>query len=458
MSTRQTYDVTIIGAGPGGYVAALRAAQLNLDVCIIEKDNVGGTCLNRGCIPTKSILKSAELLSHIKNAKVFGIKVSDVSADVSLIFDRKDRIVQQLRKGVETLLKAKKITLIKGQGRIVSPTQVAVQNEKINSKFIILATGSEPAGCSGFEVDGKSILTSTELLDTAAIPKSLLIIGGGVTGCEMACFYSEVGSKVYIVEMLDRILPTEDIEISKTFLMFLKKMGVEVFNGTKVKSAKLKTNGLVDVELEDRIIQVEKVLLSVGRKSNCENIGLEDVGIKTKNTRPVVDEYMRTNIPTVFAVGDLVGKRYLAHAASKEGIVAVENILGKHIKMNYNLVPNCIFTFPEIASIGLTEEQAKEANIQVKSSRFPFQALGRAVASNQTQGFVKIISESQTGEVLGCQIIGPYATELIAQVCVAMRMEATVREIVDTIYAHPTFSEAVQEAAMGSLEGALHLV
>ncbi len=452
------YDITIIGAGPGGYIAAIRATQLGGRVCVIEKEHLGGTCLNRGCIPTKALLKSAELFYYIQNAGSLGIKVQNITPDVPLIFERKEKIIQQLRKGIETLFKVKKIDVIKGVGKVVSASQVLVnEEEKISSKFIILATGSESLACPGIETDGKNILTSTDILNTASIPKSLVIIGGGVIGCEMACFYSQMGSKVHMIEMTDRALPTEDIEVSKTFLTFLKKRTVEVHLSTKVISASVKNKDETIVNLEGGDIIAEKVLVCIGRRPNSENIGIEEMGIKTEKSRPVVDEYMRTNISTIFAIGDLAGKRYLAHTASMEGIVAVENAVGKDGRMDYSVVPNCIWTFPEISSVGLNIEQALFSGIDAESSKFPFQALGRAVASSQTQGFVKIVFDKKTREVLGCQIIGPCATELIAEVSLAIRMQATVKDIANTIHAHPTFSEAIQEAAYASLEGALHL-
>ena len=451
------YDVVVIGAGPGGYVAAIRAAQLGGKVCVIEKGHLGGTCLNRGCIPSKAIITSMKLLSLIKSSSSFGIDVQGYQVNFPKVISRKDEVVLKLRQGIGGLFKAKKIDLKNGEGKVVQPNRVMAGSEEIEAKNVIVATGSEPLELPQFKFDGEKILSSTDILGLKEIPKSLLIIGGGVIGCEFACIYAELGTKVSIVEMMPNILPTEDKELGKRMALIIKKKGVEILTDTKIEKIEKNAEGILASLSNGSTMQKERALVSVGRSLNSSRLGLEELGIKIERGRLQVDEYLRTSIPNVYAVGDVIGGLLLAHVASHEGLVAAENALGANKKIDYTVVPNCIFTDPEIGSVGSTEDAARQKGYEVKVGRFPFMALGKAHALGETEGFVKLVGDAKTNQILGGQILGPHATDLIAELAVAMKLESTMEELEETIHAHPTLSEGIMEAAGNFYGRAIHV-
>ncbi|MBI5207577.1 MAG: dihydrolipoyl dehydrogenase [Candidatus Firestonebacteria bacterium] len=448
-----SYDVAILGGGPGGYVAAIRAAQLGAKVCLIEKTRVGGTCLNRGCIPTKTILGSIKVLKHINHAEEFGIKVENISVDLEKIIERKNGIVDNLVSGIEFLLKSYRITLINGKGKLKSKNiiEVILSNggqESVEATNIILATGSEPANLPAFNIDGQKVITSNEALVLKSIPKRMIIIGAGVIGCEFACILSNLGTEITMIELMPNILPTEDINIARRMAQILKKQGINIKTKVKINKIEKTNNGVIAVLEDGETVEADKALVSIGRTLNTKDIGLEETLVKlTERGAVFVDDYMRTNIDNIYAIGDITGKVMLAHVASAQGLVASSNCLGKSIKMDYNVIPSCIYTFPEIASVGYTEDKARQAGIEVKTGTFNFRALGKAQAIGETDGLVRIIAEEKTDRVLGAQMLGPNVTDLIAEIALAVKNNLTVKQITDTIHAHPTLSEAVLEAA-----------
>ena len=454
--------IIIIGAGPGGYVAAIRAAQLGAEVTVVEKSEVGGTCLNVGCIPTKTLLASVEVLSLIKEATKFGINVGEATPDFAQMISRKEKVVGQLRKGIEYLFKNKKIVLIKGSGKILASGQVEVikddgSKEELSTDKIIMATGSESARPDLFPFEGERIITSREALSLEKIPESLLIVGAGAIGVEFACIFAALGTEVTLVEMLPQMLPTEDVEIARELEKQLQQKKIKVHTGTKIEkaeSSKLKVESTLS---SGEKIETEKVLVAVGRKLNSDNLGLEEAGIKTEKGRIVVNERLETNLAGIYAVGDVVGGVLLAHKASSEGIVAAENAGGQDSVMDYRVIPSCIFTRPEVASVGLTEQKAREAGHEVRLGKFPFRALGKAQAVGQVEGMVKIIADAESDEILGIHIIGPQATDLIAEGVLAIKVEVTAEELGQTIHAHPTLSEGLMEAAHAVHARAIHL-
>ena len=452
--------VIILGGGPAGYVAAIRAAQLGGEVTVVERDRLGGTCLNRGCIPTKALLASVEVLSSSRQGEKFGLKVGDVSPDFSAMLSRKDKIVEQLVKGVEFLFKSRKINLLKGEGKFLEPKVIEVakedgSKERLEGDRIIIATGSEPAKPSLFSFDGEKIITSNEALVLNKIPGSLLIVGAGVIGVEFASIFRELGTEVTIVEMLPQILPTEDEEVVQILEREFKKKRIKVHTGTKIEKVENLESRVRSRLSSGETIESEKVLVAVGRKLNSE--GLDRIGLKIEKGKVLVNERMETNIPELYAAGDVTGGVLLAHKASAEGIVAAENALGKTLTMDYKVIPSCIFSHPEVASVGLSEKKAKEEGASIKVGKFPFRALGKAQALGRFEGLVKIVADADSDEILGVHIIGPQATDLIAEGALAMRMEATVEDLAKTIHAHPTLSEAMMEAAHALHNRAIHL-
>ncbi len=445
------YDIGIIGGGPGGYVAAIRAAQLGAKVYVVEKDKaLGGTCLNRGCIPTKAILHSAKMYRNLSNAGKFGINTSEISLDYGKVINRKDQIVNRLTNGVKFLFKSNAIEVIKGKAEIVSPGVIGVtddtQQYEVEASNIIIATGSEPMSLTDIPTDGEIIQTSREILSCDNLPGSILIIGAGAIGCEFADIFNSFGVKVKLVEMMDHILPEEDNEIASKLESILKKRGIELFIQTKVNRIE-KSNSLANVYLSgDKIFEVDRVLVAVGRSSNISGIGLENNQVKLDKNRILVNEHMQTNIPHIYAIGDITPGPMLAHAASKEGIMAVEHIMGMDSKMDYKVIPSCVYTDPEVAGVGLTEQKAKETH-DIKIGRFPLMASGKAMCIGETEGLIKIIADKDTDEILGVRMIAPHATELIAECVLTMKTECTYKELAETIHAHPTISEAVMEAA-----------
>ncbi|MDO8586553.1 MAG: dihydrolipoyl dehydrogenase [Armatimonadota bacterium] len=458
-------DILIIGAGPGGYVSAIRAAQLGAKTACVEKGALGGVCLNVGCIPTKTLISTAELVHNISRANTFGIKVGSPEIDVAKMMERKDKVVSQLTGGVATLFKNHNVEWVKGAAKLTDPHTVAVDlneggSRTITARNIIVATGSVPAllPLPGFEI-GEAVWTSNEALDLKALPKSVLIVGGGAIGLEFGYTFVRLGSQVTIVELMSQIVPAADMQIAKEFEKCLKRAGIKIMTETGVTRAEDISGGkrvFMSTPGGEQSIEVEKVLVAVGRRPVSEGIGLEQLGIKTERGRILVNERMQTNVPNVYAVGDVVGEPMLAHVAWTEGEVAVQHALGRDVRMSYRVFPACVYTVPELASVGMTEEQAREKHSEIRIGTFPFAANGKALGMGEREGFVKIIAEPKYGEILGVHILGPHATDLISEAVVAMQNEATVEEVIAAIHPHPTLSEPIQEAAMDVLGESIH--
>jgi dihydrolipoamide dehydrogenase len=463
------YDLVVIGSGPGGYVAAIRAGQLGLKTAIVEKDDKwGGTCLHVGCIPTKDLLLSADVYDYVKNAKEFGIIDSNVSVDWPAMLARKTKVVTKLAKGVEFLLRKNKVDMIRGFGKILSPGKISVADpqgatREIAAQNIVVATGSEARMLPGLEADGKTLLTNKEILSLPAIPKSMVIIGAGAVGVEFASIFQRFGTKVTVLEMLPRAVPLEDEEISAELEKSFKHQGIPIQTQAKVTKVTKTANGVtVEYTLADgkpQTIEAETCLVAVGRVPNTANIGLEKTRVKLERGFVKTDGVMQTDEPGVYAIGDIVANSpLLAHVASMEGIVAVTHAAGKHAEpINHRQIPNCTYTEPEVASVGLTERQAREAGHKVKIGKFPYAAVSKAAILGAREGFVKVVSDEKYGEILGVHIIGPRATETIAEAVMAMRLEGTVDDIAHTIHAHPTLAEAVGEAAHAAVDWAIHI-
>ncbi|HDD44932.1 MAG TPA: dihydrolipoyl dehydrogenase [Candidatus Desulfofervidus auxilii] len=448
---KKDFDLIVIGAGPGGYTAAICAAQLGGKVAIIEKGDLGGACLNKGCIPTKSLIASIHILDCIRKAKEFGIVIEKEKIDFANVIARKERIVKQLRNGVNYLLKSYGIEVIKGNAYFISSSEVKVKDEIFRFKKCIIATGSIPSAIPGIEIDGENIMTSDELLEIKEIPFSLLIIGGGVIGLEFACIFQSLGTKVTIVEVLPYILPDEDREISQTLERILKKKGIDIKTNTTVREINYADKGL-EIVLESsnglsRLL-VEKVLVATGRRPCIEGLGLENAGIVCENNKIIVNKKMETNIKNIYAIGDVIGAPFLAHKAYAEAMVAAKNAMGGETIIDYKAIPRCIFTIPEVASVGLTEEQAKEKGYKIKIGKFPFMANGKAVTLGEINGFVKVIVDRDSDIILGIHILGVQATEMITQAALAIDLECTTEKLIRIIYPHPTLSETIFQAVL----------
>ncbi|MEP0823831.1 MAG: dihydrolipoyl dehydrogenase [Ignavibacterium sp.] len=464
MSERQ-YDVTVIGGGPGGYVAAIRAAQLGMKVGLVETDRLGGICLNWGCIPSKALLKSAELYNLMKRSDEFGISHRDLSYDFTKIIKRSRDVSERITKGVEFLMKKNKIDVVKGYGKLTGKTTLSVSNDgkvtdTIRSKAIIIATGARPRSVPGVEIDRKKVITSTEAMTLKEQPKSMAIIGGGAIGIEFAYFYNAIGTKVTVVEMMPGILPLEDREMTKLVESSLKKSGIEILTSTKVEGVKAGNEVEVTVSSEEgkKTIKAEVALMAIGVQGNSENLGLEALGVKVEKGFIKVDEFGRTNVQGIYAIGDVSGPPLLAHVASHEGIVAAEHIAGKAKHgLDRSVFPSCTYCQPQVASVGMTEEAATKAGYKIKVGKFPFRPLGKALAIGETEGQVKLIFDEKYGELLGAHIVGSEATEMIAELVTAKTLETTYEELWRTMHAHPTLSEAVMEAAGNAYGVAIHL-
>ncbi len=463
MADDRSYDVVVIGAGPGGYPAAIRASQRGAKVALVEKQNVGGTCLNWGCIPTKTLLASTELLAHAKESEKFGIRIGNIEPDWKAIMERKEKVINTLASGIISLLKANGIDLIKGRGSITPDGKVMVETEEgaitLDAKKIIIATGSEPAEIPVFDFKQPAVLTSTEALALENIPESLIIVGSGVIGSEFACIFSTLGTRIVMIELMDRMLPTEDSRISKQMRSIFKKNGIEIKTNTTVsKVLDYRENGITLELSTGETIEAEKVLISIGRKMNSSGLGLEEIGVKTDERGCIaVNERMETSRQGIYAIGDVVGGILLAHTATFEGLVAAENATGGDARIDYSVVPACIFTTPEIASVGLNTDKAAEQGREVKVSRFSFGGLGKALAMGEDRGFVQLVIDPDSDKVIGAQIMGPHASDLIHEVAIAMKMGATAEQIGSTIHAHPSLPEAIMEAAEASHGKAIHV-
>ena len=462
------FDLVIIGSGPGGYIGAVRAGQLGLKTALVEKDpNLGGTCLLRGCIPTKALLQSAALGQTLRHAGEFGFKIGEVQMDFQAVQKRKAGVVERMSKGVAFLMKKNNVQVFEGTGRIEAPGRVSVQaksgkSQTLETKNILIATGSEAKGLPGMEPDGKRILTSDHILELGTVPKSLIILGAGAVGVEFASIFSSFGSQVTLVELLGRIVPTEDEEISKELERCFRKRGITSRTGAKVQKASPGPKG-VEVTLtagdagKTESMSAEMLLLGVGRRPKSDSLGLEKTRAVIEKGYVKVDADYRTAEPGIFAIGDVVGRAPLAHVASHEAVAAVEAMAGgKPHPINYDQVPWCTYCEPEVARVGLTEKQAAERGHQVKSGKFPFAVLARAQILGETEGFVKIVSEQKYGEVLGVHIIGPRATELVAEGAALLHLESTTEDIIATMHAHPTLSEAMGESALDVLGRSLN--
>ena len=460
------YDLAIIGSGPGGYVAAIRAAQLNLKTVLIERDKLGGICLNWGCIPTKALLKSAELFEQIKHAKNFGIKVSEAEADFPAIIKRSRQVADLNSKGVEFLMKKNKIDVEFGSARFKTAGQLEVtsadgQSKLIEVKHVIIATGGRPRTIPGIEIDEEKIISSRKAMTLEEKPESLIIIGAGAIGVEFGYFYNALGTKVTIVEMLDHLLPLEDEEISTILERSFKKNKINFFTSALVTRIEKTDNGVkvfIKKGDQEQVLEAEKALMAIGIHGNVEGLNLETIGVEREKGFIKVDQWYRTNVPGVYAIGDIIGPPLLAHVASHEGIVCVEKIAGlEPHAVDYQSIPGCTYCQPQVASIGLTEKEAREQGYEIKIGRFPYSASGKARAIGERDGLVKLIFDAKYGELLGAHIIGAEATELIAELGIAKSLETTTAELFNTIHAHPTLSEMIMEAAADAEKRAIHI-
>ena len=463
------YDLIVIGSGPGGYVAAIRASQLGLNTAIVEKESLGGICLNWGCIPTKALLKSAQVFDYMNHAEDYGITVKSAKADFNAVIDRSRGVADGMSKGVQFLMKKNKITVINGHGEIARGKKVIVTDDKgakteHQAKHIIIATGARSRALPGMEIDGEKIIGYRKAMTLKSQPKRLVVIGAGAIGVEFAYFYNSMGTEVSVVEYLEQgLLPREEPDVSKELGKIFKKTGINVLGNTAVES--VDTSGKTcKVTVKNRktekteVIECDVVLSAVGVATNLENLGLEALGIKTEKGLVQVDEYGQTSVPGIYAIGDITPGAALAHVASAEGIIAVEKIAGHDPEpLDYNNIPSCTYCNPEVASVGYTEAGAKEAGYEIKVGKFPFSASGKAKASGASAGFVKVIFDAKYGEFLGAHFIGANVTEMIAEVVVARKLETTGMEIVKSVHPHPTMSEAIMEAAAAAYGEVIHL-
>ena len=456
-----TYDVGIIGGGPGGYVAAIRAAQLGGTVCLIEKGEWGGTCLNRGCIPTKTLFSIAHLAEQIQNTPALNTQRTTV--DYPKALTHKIEVIQKLKGGISQLLKANKIRTLNGNASLTDRNTIAVSKsdgttEQVNVKNVIIATGSEPAEPAIFEIDETDVLTTTGILNLTELPESLIIVGGGVSGCEFASIFNAFGCKVTVLELLPTILATEDIQVVRHIRLFMKRKGISLHTGAKLTSVKKSDEGVTAVLESGENLTAQKMLVSIGRRYNTEGIGLDKVGVRTENGKIVVNEQMQTNIPGIYAVGDVASRYLLAHVASAEGKVAAQNCLGETTEMDYQVIPWCVFTLPEIGHAGMTETEATDEGYKVKVGKFPYAASGMALGMGEADGFVKTITDTDNGDILGVHIVGVHASTLIHEAAVAIRLGASAMDIAHTVHAHPTLSEMVMESAEAAYDRAVHVL
>ena len=460
------YDLIVIGSGPGGYVAAIRASQLGMKVGVVEKSELGGVCLNWGCIPTKALLKSAQVFEYINHAEDYGIKIKDAKADFTGMVKRSRDVAGGMSKGIQFLFKKNKIDHIAGYGTLKKGKKVEVKDDQgkvttYDANHIILATGGRARELPNLPIDGKKIIGYREAMVLDKQPKKMVVVGSGAIGVEFAYFYKSIGTEVTIVEFMDRIVPVEDEEVSKQLERTYKKAGMKIMTSSEVTKVDTKGTGCkvtVKTKKGEEQLDCDVVLSAVGVATNIENIGLEDVGVKTEKGKVLVDDYYKTNVDGIYAIGDIVKGQALAHVASAEGIICVEKIKGMHVEpLDYNNIPGCTYCSPEIASVGYTEKAAKEAGYEVKVGKFPFSASGKAKAAGASDGFVKVIFDTKYGEWLGAHMIGANVTEMIAEAVAARKLETTGHEIIKTVHPHPTMSEAVMEAAAAAYDEVIHL-
>ncbi|MGQ9591945.1 MAG: dihydrolipoyl dehydrogenase [Planctomycetota bacterium] len=462
----ESYDLVVIGSGPGGYVAAIRASQLGLKTAVVEREELGGVCLNWGCIPTKALLRIAERREFLREADRFGLKVGEPSVDWSRVIARSREAASKLSRGVDYLMKKNKIAVFRGHGRFVTPSRIEVRcadgkAQELSATRAIVATGGRPSTVPGVEIDGKKVISSREAMVLPEIPKSMAVVGAGAIGLEFAYFYSAFGTRVTLIEYLDKILPAGDDEICAQLAKSFKKRGIEIHTSSRVRSATREGSG-VRVAFEkggvETAVEADVALMAVGIRGNVEDLGLEEIGVATERSFVKTDDDLRTGVTGVYAIGDVCGQPALAHVASAEGIHAVEHMLERSPQpLDYGAIPACVYCQPQVASVGMTEREAKEKGIQVKVGRFPFTANGKAVAVGEIEGFVKIIAEAKHGEILGAHVIGSEATELVAELGLARSSEITVHDLHHAVHSHPTLSEALMEAAADWDGRAIHI-
>lgn len=456
------YDIIVVGSGPGGYVAAIRAAQLGKKVALVERSEPGGVCLNWGCIPTKALLKSAQIYQYCTGASHYGLEVTgEIKPDLEKIVARSRGVAETMSKGIRFLLDKNGIELIQGFGRITAPGHVEVEGSGYEAEHIVLATGARPREMSFMPIDGEHIITSKQALTLTKLPQSMIVVGSGAIGSEFAWFYAALGVKVTVIEYLPRMMPLEDEEVSKTIERAFRKLRATVLTSTTVKQVTVAPEGLCQVEIEGKkgpeTLTADVVLSAVGIQANIENIGLEEVGVNIECDKIKVDEFYRTNVSGIYAIGDIVSGPALAHVASAEGICCIEHICGLNPQpVDYTTIPSCIFTSPEVASVGLTEEQLREQSIEYKVGRFPFTASGKATAAGDRDGFIKLLFGADD-RLLGAHMVGTNVTEMLAEPTLAKALGATAHRIARTIHAHPTMNEGVMEAAEAALGAAIHL-
>jgi len=455
------YDIIVLGSGPGGYVTAIRASQLGFKTAIIEKENLGGVCLNWGCIPTKALLKSAQVFEYLKHAEDYGLSVKEADKDFGKVVERSRGVADGMSKGVQFLMKKNKIDVIEGFGKLKAGKKVEIDGTEYTADHIIIATGARSRELPNLPQDGKKVIGYREAMTLKTQPKSMLVVGSGAIGVEFSNFYNSMGTDVTIVEFLPNLVPLEDEEVSKQFERIFKKSGIKVMTNSSVESVDTsgkKVKATVKTKKGEEVLEADVVLSAVGIASNIENIGLEDVGIVTDKGKIMVNDWYQTNIPGYYAIGDVVPGPALAHVASAEGITCVEKIAGMHVEpIDYGNIPGCTYTSPEIASVGMTEAQAKEAGYDLKVGKFPFSASGKASAAGTKDGFVKVIFDAKYGEWLGCHMIGAGVTDMIAEAVVARKLETTGHEVLKAIHPHPTMSEAVMEAVADAYGEVIHL-
>jgi len=462
------FDVVVIGSGPGGYVCAIRAAQLGLRTALVEKDKrLGGTCLHRGCIPTKALLWTAELYSHIQHAATFGIDLKNPSINWAQAHVHKQKVVDKGANGIDMLMKKNKITVVKGHGRLAGKGKVEVTlteggKQVLETKNVVLAMGSVPKSLPNVAVDHKRVLNSDSVLELKEIPKSIIVLGAGAVGCEFASVFAHVGSKTTIVEYMPNLLPIEDVDASKELERFFRRREIDVMTGTKVEKVETNAKGVrvtVTAGGETKVLEAEILLSAVGRAPVTEDFGRATTNLQLeKNGTIKVDQFQRTTEAGIYAIGDITPYPMLAHVASAQGVLAVEHIAGKNPPaLNYDRVPSATYCYPEVASVGLTEKKAIERGYEVKVGKFPFTAIHKATISDESFGMVKVVSDKKYDEVLGVHLVGPHATELLAEACVALKLETTTEELARTMHAHPTLSEIMKEAAEATLGHAIHI-
>ena len=459
------YDVVIIGSGPGGYVTAIRASQLGLKTAIVEKESLGGVCLNWGCIPTKALLKSAQVFNYLKHADDYGLTIKEYDKNFDAVVNRSRNVAEGMSKGVQFLMKKNKIDILTGHGKLLSGKKVSVtsnnKTEDYSAKNIIIATGARSRELASLPQDGKKIIGYREAMTLTKQPKKLIIVGSGAIGIEFAYFYNAMGTEVTIVEFMDRIIPVEDEEVSKQLEKSFKKSGIKIITNSEVtgtESLGKEVKAIIKTPKGEETITADVILSAVGIKSNIENLGLEEVGIAVDKDKIMVNDFYQTNIPGYYAIGDVTSGQSLAHVASAEGILCVEKIAGHDVEpIDYGNIPGCTYCFPEIASVGLTEAKAKEKGINIKVGKFPFSASGKAQAGGTAEGFVKVIFDAKYGEWLGCHMIGAGVTDMIAEAVLGRKLETTGHEVLKTVHPHPTMSEAVMEAVADAYDEVIHL-